>query len=115
MNIDRKIQLGIALYPIELEALTAIAEEKHISRSALVNNAIKACVERPGLFGAVVYQLMTEESTLTLSTASIRKENTSVLVNGSYVDRLDDIADKLTLSRNALLGVISKGITHRAI
>lgn len=101
--MDHKIQLGLALDPAELVQLDELAKERHTSRSSLINDAVVECVDYPETFGRIIGALVAREDEVPPSTKKIR---TSVLVNVSYLDRLDQLARKLVISRNSLINII---------
>jgi len=110
--MDHKIQLGLALDPAELVQLDELAKERHTSRSSLINDAVVECVDYPETFGRIIGALVAREDEVPPSTKKIR---TSVLVNVSYLDQLDQMARKLVISRNSLINIIMGGINLRVI
>lgn len=110
--MEHKIQLGLALNPAELRQLDELAKERHTSRSALINDAVIECVDHPETFGRIISALVARENDME---PSRKKTKTSVLVNVSYLDQLDQMARKLVISRNSLINIIMGGINLRVI
>ena len=110
--MTHKITLGLALDPEELAQLDELAKDLHTSRSAIINDAVGICVDNPETFGRIINALITRGNT---TAPSSRKTNTSVLVNVSYLDRLDQMAHRLRMSRNTLVNIIMGGINLRVI
>lgn len=110
--MERKIPLGLALDPAELERLTSLAHECRTSRSALINDAVIECVDHPEAFGRIISALVAQEGD---PAPSARKVKTSALVDINYLGRLDAMARRLVMSRNTLLNMIMGGINLRVI
>jgi len=110
--MERKVPLGLALDPEELRKLDELAKERHTSRNSIISAAVVECVDYPETFERIVGALVARKDGAPLSP---RKSRTSVLVNVSYIDRLNQMAHRLVMSRNTLVNMIMGGINLRVI
>jgi len=70
------------------------------------------CRLSPETFGRIIEALSAREDPIA---PSAKKKRTSVLVDVSYLDRLDSLAHRLAMSRNTLVNIIMGGINLRVI